>query len=68
MVGIWWDGNPFSFAIIFPFVRPWCEHEGGHYRLWNRTILRVVPDIADPSGVTAATLAFELDAVRAVWS
>jgi hypothetical protein len=42
MVGIGWDGNPLSLAIILPFVRLWCEHEGGSYWPWDWTILRVV--------------------------
>jgi hypothetical protein len=29
MVGVWWDGNPISFAISLPFVHLWCEHDGG---------------------------------------
>lgn len=42
MVGVGWDGNPFSFAISFPFMHLWCEHEGGEYWPWDWTILRVV--------------------------
>jgi hypothetical protein len=42
MVGVGWDGNPFSFAISFPFMHLWCEHEGGKYWPWDWTILRVV--------------------------
>ena len=41
-VGVWWDGNPFSFAISLPFINLWCEHEGGQYWPWDWTILRVV--------------------------
>ena len=26
---VWWDGNPYSLAIALPFVRIWCERDGG---------------------------------------
>lgn len=42
MIGIWWDGDPISFAICLPFVRIWFEHDGGRYWPWDWTILRVV--------------------------
>jgi hypothetical protein len=42
MIGVWWDGNPISFAIRLPFVLLWFEHEGGKYWPWDWTILRVV--------------------------
>jgi hypothetical protein len=42
MVGVWWDGNPISFAITVPFARLWFEHEGGKYWPWDWTMLRVV--------------------------
>src|SRR4029077_12785843 len=25
-VMVWWDGDPYSLAIVLPFVRFWCEH------------------------------------------
>ena len=31
MVGVWWDGNPISFALSLPFSRLWFEHDGGKY-------------------------------------
>ncbi len=42
MVGIWWDGNPFSVAVRLPFMTLWCERQGGAYWPWEWTILRVV--------------------------
>ena len=42
IVGVWWDGNPLSFAISLPFINLWYEHEGGQYWPWDWTILRVV--------------------------
>jgi hypothetical protein len=39
---VWWDGNPYSLAIAIPFVRLWCEHDGGKYWPWDWTILRIV--------------------------
>jgi hypothetical protein len=42
MLGVWWDGNPISFAISFPFVHLWFERDGGTYWRWDWTILRIV--------------------------
>jgi hypothetical protein len=42
MVGIWWDGDPISVAIRFPFVLLQFEHKGGKYWAWEWTILRVI--------------------------
>src|SRR5689334_3983690 len=42
MVGVWWDGNPYSVAVTVPFMHLWCEHEGGSYWRWDWTILRIV--------------------------
>lgn len=42
MIGIWWDGNPISFALKLPFATFWIEHDGGHYWPCEWTILRVV--------------------------
>jgi hypothetical protein len=42
MLGVWWDGDPISFAITLPFVHLWVEHEGGKYWPWDWTILRIV--------------------------
>ena len=41
-VMLWWDGNPYSLAVVLPFVRLWCERDGGKYWPWDWTILRVV--------------------------
>src|ERR1700733_3480385 len=41
-VMIWWDGNPYSLAVALPFVRFWCERDGGRYWPWEWTILRVI--------------------------
>lgn len=40
--GIWWDGNPISFAISLPLINLWCEHDGAKYWPWDWTILRVI--------------------------
>ena len=42
MVGVWWDGNPYSFALSLPLSRLWFEHDGGKYWPWDWTVLRVV--------------------------
>jgi hypothetical protein len=42
MVGVWWDGNPISFAVSLPLMHLWFEHEGRSYWPWDWTILRVV--------------------------
>jgi hypothetical protein len=42
MVGVWWDGNPISFALSLPFSRLWFEYDGGKYWPWDWTVLRVV--------------------------
>ena len=34
--------NPYSLAVVLPFVRFWCERDGGKYWPWDRTILRLV--------------------------
>ena len=47
---IWWDGNPYSLAIVLPFVRFWCEHDGGKYWPWDWTILRACHWQAGSSG------------------
>ena len=39
---IWWDGNPYSLAIVLPFVRFWCERDGGKHWPCHWTILRLV--------------------------
>lgn len=41
-VGIFWDGDPISFAIRIPFLVLWFEHNGGRYWPGEWTILRLV--------------------------
>jgi len=41
-LGIWWDSNPLSAGITLPFMRLWCEHDGGRYWPWDWTVLRLV--------------------------
>lgn len=39
---VFWDGNPYGLAVVLPFVRFWCERDGGSYWPWEWTILRVI--------------------------
>jgi hypothetical protein len=41
-LGVWWDGDPISFALSLPFITLWVEREGGRYWQWDWTMLRVV--------------------------
>jgi hypothetical protein len=36
---VFWDGNPYGLAVVLPFVRFWCERDGGSYWPWEWTIL-----------------------------
>ena len=41
-LGVWWDGDPYSFYVTLPFMHLWCARDGGNYWQWEWTILRVV--------------------------
>ena len=53
---VWWDGNPYSFAIVLPFVRFWCERDGGKYWPWDWTILRAIIGKQEVPGRSGAEL------------
>jgi hypothetical protein len=40
--GLWWDGDPYSFAITLPLMHLWVERDGGKYWQWDWTMLLVV--------------------------